>query len=453
MKFHRTLLALLASCSVQAMAAVSADEAKQLGTTLTEFGAIKAGNAEGTIPPYTGPLKVSPPGFVPGSGRYVDPFKDDKPLFRINASNVDKYADKLSQGQKDLLQKYPASYYIDVYPSRRTAGYPDKVLKATVQNATGCKTLKEGLAVDLACRGGLPFPIPKTGYEQMWNHQLRYRTDRVQLQNNMQQWVVDSAGSPVMTAQQKVYTEQPYYQVNLTDRDPMMISRIFSATLRPTRKAGEVSALLDYIDPIDKERRAYSYTTGQRRVKLAPEFSYDTPISNQGGVMVFDEFQLYQGVMDRFDFKLVGKKEMFLPYNTYKSSFECSNETYLMPSHGNPACERWELHRAWVVEAKLKPGNRHIYSRRTYFLDEDQTGAGVYDSYDHTGRLYRALFLGQTQLYDIGENWSSKMTIYDFNKGIWGSTAAMAEGTLTTVNPLSEREMAIEQIVGRETAR
>jgi len=141
-----------------ALAAVSADEAKQLGTTLTEFGALKAANAEGTIPAYTGGLTTAPAGFKPDSGFWVDPYKDEKPLFRIDAKNMQQYADKLSEGQKYLLKTYPA-YYLDVYTSHRTAAYPEKVLKATVRNATGCKTLKEGVAVDQACRGGLPFPF------------------------------------------------------------------------------------------------------------------------------------------------------------------------------------------------------------------------------------------------------------------------------------------------------
>uniref|UniRef100_UPI00260D0E40 DUF1329 domain-containing protein n=1 Tax=Pseudomonas sp. TaxID=306 RepID=UPI00260D0E40 len=162
MRFPLALCIVLSGTATLADAAVTPDEAKQLGTTLTEFGAIKAGNAQGTIPPYEGGLRTSPADYKPGSF-WTDPFRDEKPLFRITAKNVDQYADKLSEGQKLLLSKYPDTWYMDVYPSHRTAAYPQDMLKATVRNATGCTTNHEGLSVDTACRGGLPFPIAKTG--------------------------------------------------------------------------------------------------------------------------------------------------------------------------------------------------------------------------------------------------------------------------------------------------
>ncbi len=165
----------LMSAAFNSMAAVTAEEAQELGKSLTSFGAIQAGNAEGSIPPYEGGLRTSPAGHKPDSGFWVDPFKDEKPLFRIDASNVEQYADKLSEGQKTLMKKYPDTWYMDVYPSHRTTAYPQEILDATVRNATGCTTQNDGLAVDPVCRGGLPFPIPKTGNEAMWNQQLRYK--------------------------------------------------------------------------------------------------------------------------------------------------------------------------------------------------------------------------------------------------------------------------------------
>ena len=173
----KTILSLAAiALAVPAFAAVTAEEAKQLGTTLTEFGAIKAGNADGSIPAYTGGLTKAPAGFKPDSGFWVDPFKDEKPVLRIDGKNMAQHAALLSEGQKQLLSKYP-TYYLNVYPTHRTAAYPKNVLDATVRNATSCKTTKEGLAIDRTCRGGLPFAIPKNGYEVMWNQILRYQGD------------------------------------------------------------------------------------------------------------------------------------------------------------------------------------------------------------------------------------------------------------------------------------
>ncbi len=453
MKLPTVILAAIAVISAPAFAATSAEEAKQLGTTLTEFGAIKAGNKEGTIPAYTGGLIKAPAGYKPDSGFWADPYKDEKPLFRIDAKNAGQYADQLSEGQKVLLKKYP-TYYIDIYPSHRTAAFPEKVLKATVRNATGCKTLKENLAVDVACRGGLPFPIPKNGYEVMWNLQLAYAGELGTTTESSKSWVVDSSGTVTLTAEQSTVQEKPYYQTSTLDRDPMMFSRAFAVTKAPVRRAGEASGLLDFLDPVDKPRRAWSYTPGQRRVKLAPEFSYDTPVASQGGVTLFDELFLFGGKMDRFDFKLVGKKEMYIPYNGYKYYFGCSETEQLKARHVNPECERHELHRVWVVEATLKPGQRHVYSKRVYYIDEDANNAGMFDAYDQSNTLYRSSFISFIQLYDVMVPYAVKNSLYDFNKGMYALlNDSLTKGYQIPKEIRSEREQNAEAIVARFSAR
>lgn len=107
MKRPLALTAVLMSFATCSLTAAAAGDASDLGKSLTQFGAIQAGNADGTIPAYEGGLTTAPAGFKPDSGFWVDPFKDEKPLFRIDAKNVDKYADKLSEGQKTLIKKYP----------------------------------------------------------------------------------------------------------------------------------------------------------------------------------------------------------------------------------------------------------------------------------------------------------------------------------------------------------
>jgi hypothetical protein len=454
MKTTLALSVLLMGFSTGGWAAVSATEAQELGKTLTPFGAIKAGNAEGTIPAWDGGLTTIPPGFVPDSGFWVDPFKDEKPVMRIDAKNMDKYADKLSEGQKALLKKYP-DYYLDIYPSHRTTAYPKEVLEATVRNATTCNTLKNGLAVDTACRGGLPFPIPKTGNEVLWNQQLRYKIGHgYSTTSSSNSWVIDSNGQITKVAEQATFEEQPYYQTAQADRDPMMYARVYSLNNFPARRSGEVTTLNDYLDPLDKPRRAYSYSPGQRRVKLAPEFAFDTPVPSQGGVTLFDELQMFSGSQDRFDYKLVGRKEMYIPYNAYKFYFGCKQEEQFTKNHANPVCERWELHRVWVVEATLKPGQRHVYSKRTYYLDEDTFGTGLYDAWDASGALYRSIFLSGVQLYDKTLPYNVKNVVYDFNKNMWVLLNDGLKGGYKFVDtPYSERQMNPEAIVARVTQR
>jgi Protein of unknown function (DUF1329) len=448
---------LLAVCAVAvtggANAAVPADEAKALGTTLTEFGAIKAGNADGSIPAYSGGVTKAPADFKPGTGFWANPFAGEKPLFRIDGKNVTQYADRLSEGQKYLLKTYPA-YYLDVYPSHRSAAYPEKVLKATLRNATACKTAKGDLAVDESCRGGIPFPIPKNGNEVMWNLMLRYSPDTAVTTVHGRAWFMDSAGKATLTSDQITLTERPYYQTDLKDRDPQLFWRTYSMTNSPARMSGSVTMLLDYLDPEAKPRRAWSYSPGQRRLKLAPEFAYDTPISQLGGVTFFDELFLFSGKMDRFDFKLVGQKEMFIPYNNYRGYAECKAEQQFAADHLNPTCERWERHRVWVVESTLKPGQRHAYGKRTYYLDEDGSGAGMFDAFDHNGNIYRAMFQMMIQLYDVTSPWGVKSVTYDFSKKMYLMVGDTGDGGFV-VQPkaLPEVDMSPEAVVGRETVR
>jgi hypothetical protein len=455
MKRQLALSIALMSVATWSLAAIAAGDASDLGKSLTQFGAIQAGNADGTIPAYEGGLTTAPAGFKPDSGFWVDPFKDEKPLFRIDAKNVDKYADKLSEGQKTLIKKYP-TYYIDIYPSHRTTAYPKAVLDATVRNAGSCTIQKDGLAVDPSCRGGLPFPIPKTGNEVMWNQQVRYKIGTgYSTTSSSNSWVVDANGSITKTAEQATFEETPYYQVTQPDRDPLMYARVFSRNDYPARRSGEVVVLTDFLDPLAKARRSFSYSPGQRRVKLAPEFAFDTPVASQGGVTLFDELQMFSGSQDRFDYKLVGRKEMYIPYNAYKFYFGVGKqEDQFMPHHANPANERWELHRVWVVEATLKPGMRHVYSKRTYYLDEDTFGVGLYDAWDKSGALYRSIFLSGVQLYDKNIPYNVKNVVYDFNKGMYALLNDGLKGGYKFIDkPLSERDMNPEAIVARVTQR
>ena len=446
-------LALLA-VHLAAAAGVSPEEARQLGSSLTEFGAVRVGNADGSIPPYTGGLRSAPAGHKPGSGFWVDPFKGEKPLYRIDARNVAQHADKLSEGQRQLLARFP-EYYLDVYPSHRTVAYPDAVLAATRRNATSCRSLKDGLAVDVACRGGMPFPIPKTGHEVMWNQQLRYQGSKDMVTMSSRSWVVDANGRPIKTAEQQTYQNFPYYELDQKDRDPTMAWRVYSVTKSPARRVGEMTGLADYLDPSARPRKAWTYTPGQRRVKLAPEFAYDTPVASMGGVIVYDELFVFSGMMDRFDFKLLGKKEMLIPYNGYKATYDCPvPEVALMARHANPACERWELHRVWVVDAVLRSGQRHAYPRRTYYFDEDLSGAGMFDAFDQEGQLARVMFTTTTPMYDLDIPWSVKNVVYDFSRGLYAYlNDAMIGGFKQIETPRSERELNPEAVVGRETAR
>ncbi|SDS87677.1 Protein of unknown function [Halopseudomonas sabulinigri] len=452
MKLKIAIGLLVGGLSATSLAAVSPDEASAIGDTLTPLGAIQAANADGSIPAYEGGLRTSPPGFEPGTGFWKDPYAADKPLYRITAANLSEHEHLLSAGQIEVLKRNP-DYYMDIYPSHRSAAYPQEVLDATVRNATTCNTLKDGLAIEPNCRGGLPFPIPQTGNEVIWNLLVRYNDGKFgTTTSSSNTWVVDRNGSVTQSANQATFVERPYYQTDVPGRPEDLFYRVYSLTKQPARKAGELTGLMDFIDPTDKPRRAWSYTPGQRRIKLAPEFNYDTPVGSMGGLELFDELFMFSGVQDRFDFKLVGRKEMLIPYNTYKFYFDCEDQ--FRTSHVNPECERWELHRVWEVEATLKPGMRHVYSKRTYYLDEDTYGAGLYDAWDQNGQLYRSMMLGGVQFYDHDIPYVVKHAMYDFNKGMYGIVNdGMDGGYQVLTEARTERELNPEAIVMRESQR
>ncbi|PCC99560.1 DUF1329 domain-containing protein [Halopseudomonas pelagia] len=419
MKMNQIAISLLAVIATSALGneTWTADD---LGQDLTRFGAIAAGNEAGTIPAYTGGLEV-PASLKPAGGSWPNPFADEEPLFRISAENADEFADQLSAGQMKLLKQYPDTYYMDIYPTHRTAAFPEPFLAATVNNAGNpdCQSLHDGLSVSEACRGGLPFPIPQSGEQAMWNYLLNYQGINGWDWNHSA-YVVNQ-GRVTLTNTNRSTGEKPFYQLDVEGRDPKIASRIWSRIVAPARTAGTASGYWDHLDPVENDRYAWSYSTGQRRIRKAPEFSYDTPNAAFGSVSFYDEIFLFSGKMDRFSWTLEGKREMFLPYSNYELKWGCDMDTKLMENHINPACERWELHRAWVVSAERKEGVRHAQKSRRYYIDEDTFGAALYDAWDDSGEMFRSGAQYNIQAYGIPNNpQQDSYSLYDFTRSQYG---------------------------------
>jgi hypothetical protein len=420
--FRKTLmtLAIASLTATSAFAAVSADEARQLGTTLTPIGAEKAGNKDGTIPEYTGGIKP-PADFKAGSGFRPDPYANEKPRLVITGKDVAANADKLTAGTQELLKRYP-TMRVDVYPTHRTVALPQRVIDNTIKNATGAKSIDNGLGVENAL-AGYPFPIPKTGQEVMWNHLLRYNGlgyDGLKYDN----WNVDSAGVPTLSTSGDLWWAWPIYDPKKTGpisaTEPYWLVKINYTG--PSRRAGEGLMLWDAVNPMKQGRRAWQYLPGQRRVKLAPDLSYDTPNAGTAGASTWDDVSVFNGAMDRFNWKLVGKKEMIIPYGDYRLTYAKNAADVTKPNHINPDLVRWELHRVWVVEATLKEGSRHIYSKRVFYVDEDSWMAVASDEYDARGQLYRSGFAYPSYSYDVQAQFGDTTASYDFNSGLYAVT-------------------------------
>lgn len=381
-----------------AFAAVSPQEAAQLGgPVLTAFGAEKAGNKDGTIPPYTGGLTKAPANYKMGSGIRPDPFAAESPLFSISAQNMDQYADKLGEGVKALMKKYP-SFHIDVYKTHRTIAYPKWVLDHTAQNAIKAITTDGGLSLKGAF-AGVAFPIPKTGYEVMWNHLTRF-------EGLAQEWIlnpysVDYSGKASLVSTFRAWQQFDFYNLKVkeADRDSCFYYMVKVEYLAPPRINGEWQMLKDPLNIYKTKRTAYQYLPGLRRVKLAPELDHDTPNLNGGGVETFDDLWIFTGSMERYNWKLIGKKEIYVPYNSYKSNLATVAQ-FFHPNHPNPDMVRWELHRVWVVEATLMPGKRHVYHKRRIYIDEDSWSAVLDERYDAHGKLWKTGWTFITPAYE-----------------------------------------------------
>jgi len=404
-------LAALGLVAQSAIAGLTAEQAARLGgDELTPVGAERAGNAEGTIPAWTGGLQELPAGYVVGEP-LVDPFPNDKPLFTITAQNFEQYKDNLSPGQIALLKRYPDTVRMPVYQSRRTAAYPDELYEAFKKDAMTAETTDggNGLAnVD----SYLPFPIPQNGIEVIWNHVLRYRggsTRRTYTQIPVQ---ANGAFSPV------VFDDQLTFAQELPGSPPNRLFYYKQAIKAPARLEGDVLLVHENINQVVEPRAAWVYNAGQRRVRRAPDVAYDGPGTASDGLRTADDLDLYNGAPDRYEWKLLGKKELYIPYNAYKLlDKNLSYKDIILPGHLNPDYLRYELHRVWVVEATLRDGQRHIYARRTFYIDEDTWQISVADLYDGRGELWRVKEAHNISHYQVKVPWYAVEESHDLISG------------------------------------
>jgi hypothetical protein len=386
MNKRNLLVAAVASVLFQGLAAQAAvlpEEAAKLKSVLTPLGGERAGNHDGSIPAWEGGYTKVPAGWKQGDLR-PDPFPEEKPTLQITGKNADQYADKLSDGVKAMLKKYP-TFRLDVYPTHRTAAAPNWVYENTFRNATRAKTKDGGLSIEGAY-GGAPFPIPKDGYEVMWNHLVSWKGQSVEYGARIH--VVQPDGKSVLATQFKQDRQWPYYQEKNADKFDGDYQLFRQLQVAPRFKAGESLLVRESVDAAAKGRQAWQYLVGQRRVRRAPTIGFDTPDSVASGLGYFDEAFVFNGSLEMYQWKLLGKKEMFVPYNENRL-YAFKEADLITGAHVNPNALRWELHRVWVVEATLAPGKRHVVPKRRFYIDEDSWHALLGDGWDAQGQLWR----------------------------------------------------------------
>lgn len=403
---------LLASGSVPA--AITASEAERLGNDLTPLGGEKAGNEAGTIPAWEGGLTEAPAGFESG-GHHPDPFADDGILFTITRDNMSEHADKLTEGHKAMLSQYGDTFSMNVYPTRRSAAVPQSISDATRQIATTAELAEGGNGVTGAVIG-VPFPIPGNGLEVIWNHILRFRGTSAQ--RIIGQAPVTRTGSYTMVTLEDDYYA-PYHLPGATEEElDNVIIKFRQRITEPARLVGQILLVHETLNQAREHRKAWIYNPGQRRVRRAPNVAFDAPGTAADGLRTSDQFDMFNGSPERYNWELVGKKEMYVPYNSYKlHSGEVSYQEMLQPLHLNPELLRYELHRVWVVDATLKEGTRHLYKRRTFYIDEDSWQVVAVDQYDNRDELWRVSEGHGINYYDVPTYWTTVEAHHDLQEG------------------------------------
>jgi hypothetical protein len=409
------------------LAAVSPEEAERLGRDLTPLGGERAGSADGSIPEWTGGLK-SPaeagfPDFRPG-GRLKDPYALDKPLFIITADDADAYAGELSAGHQALLRAYP-HYRMVVYPTHRSAAAPEEVYRATRRIATTAHLVGEGAGIAGAF-AGIPFPIPQSGLEVLWNHLTRYRSASVALRWD-EAAVNDLGVFKLIRFHEEFYF--PYYQRAMTEQTFGNILYYFMQTaVVPARLNGEVLLVQQTLDQTHDPRRAWVWVPGQRRVRAAPEGTYLNAELSAAHLRSADQFDMYSGSPTAYEWKLLGKRALLVPYNAYRLQDEKLTYPDLLRAHHiNPEYARYELHRVWIVDGIRRPGARALYSRRTLYVDEDSWQILIIDCYDDGGELYRVQEGHAITYYQVPTLWTALELVMDLKSGAYLATGLQSQ--------------------------
>lgn len=416
MKINNFVLVFLCTLfvPVNSIAEISADQIARLGNDLTPLGGERAGNADGNIPAWDGGLTQAPAGYQEGK-HYIDPYAGDAIKFTITAANMGKYADKLTEGHKALLKTYSDTYKMNVYPTHRSAAAPQRIYDATRQIAATAKLTADGNGVEGAVNG-IPFPIPANGLEAIWNHLLRWRG------NFLERHIAQAAptrGGDYTVVQFMDQISVLYSQENMTEDKLSNLILYFKQEVQaPARLAGGITLVHETLNQNKENRNAWLYNPGQRRVRRAPNVAFDNPGTASDGMRTNDQFDMYNGSPERYDWKLVGKKEMYVPYNNYKlqdPSLKYSD--ILKPLHINQDLPRYELHRVWIVDATLKPGARHLYKRRTFYIDEDSWQVLAVDQYDNRDQLWRVSEGFAMTYYNVPSLWTSLEVHTDLQAG------------------------------------
>ncbi len=277
-----------------------------------------------------------------------------------------KYKDKLSDGQIAMFKRYPETYRIPVYPTHRTAALPPEIYESAKRSALNVTPINDGNGLaNFTGNRYYAFPIPKNGVEVIWNHITRYHGGN--LRRTITQATPQSNGDFTVIR----FKDEVAVPSLLGDYKPGSEENVLNyfkqEVTAPARLAGNVLLVHETLDQVQEPRKAWIYNAGQRRVRRAPQVAYDGVGTSSDGLRTTDNFDMFSGAPDRYDWKLIGKKEMYIPYNSYKlDSPDLKYTDVIKAGHINQDLTRYELHRVWEVVATVKPNERHVYRQASH---------------------------------------------------------------------------------------
>lgn len=405
-------------------AGLTPEELAKLGLhegELTPAGAIRAGNADGSIPEWKfDPIKT-PADFEPGTF-HPDPFADDQILFTINAQNYKNYADKLTVGQQKMFETY-SDYKMNVYPTRRSAVFPEYTYQAALENAARTEVYQASSG-EVGVRNAViswAFPIPKDGNEAMMNIVTRPQQPYQYYWDNTAA-VASNGAYQVGKITIKAYRPYSLPENTVEDFDLTEVGSGIHANqtvVSPAKSAGQVILAIDPIVYTENQRQAWLYNPGQRRVKRAPQIIHDFPSTGTDGLATTDQRWGWLSPNERYDWTLEGRQEIYIPYNSYRLNSPDVPIDDIITDEGrlNQDHARYELHRVWKLVGTLREDTSHVYSKRALYLDEDSWLPVIHDNYDLRGGLWRLFEQHPIVWYDVGFMSDALITQYDVTAG------------------------------------
>jgi len=331
--FKKTVISTLIGLTVvagSAQAGPKPDQIERLSTDLTPMGSVRAGNSDGTIPAWTGGITTPPAGYQVGD-HHPDPYADDKVLFTIDSTNYQEHVEKLSPGQIAMFERYPETFKMDIYPTRRSASFPERIYEKTRDNGRTGVLVADGEGVANVAEG-FPFPFPENAYELILNHKLKFKGSGGVRYNN--QVAPSTKGKYTLVRLREELYGKYYIPGNTIDDIDNILLYFYQVVESPARLAGRVLLVHETMNQKETPRQAWIYNPGQRRVRRAPNVAYDNPGTASDGLRTNDMTDMFNGAMDRFTWDWTETKEMYVPYNSYKAhSFDSKLEDLVKPGH------------------------------------------------------------------------------------------------------------------------